>query len=77
MPKLLKAGFGPTIRNVTPPHLLVYDEQEPVPADLTSDERTNGKMSRVDIAKYDRVREKIKRSNALMKRLREALKGVR
>ena len=35
MPKLLKAGYGPTIRNVTPPHLLMYEEQDTVPADLT------------------------------------------
>ena len=31
MPKLLKAGYGPTIRNVTPPHLLMYEDQDPVP----------------------------------------------
>ena len=66
MPKLLKAGYGPTIRNVTPPHLLMYEDQDPVPAELTPEERSNGKMSRIDIAKYDRIRNKIKRSNALI-----------
>ena len=66
MPKLLKTGYGPIIRNVTPPHLLMYEDQDPVPAELTPEERSNGKMSRIDIAKYDRIRNKIKRSNALI-----------
>ena len=78
MPKLLKAGYGPTIREVTPPHLLMYEERESVPAELTSDDRSNGKMTRLDIAKYDRIREKIKRTNALMKKqLQEGLQQHR
>ena len=74
MPKLLKAGYGPVIRDAIPPHLLMYEDLDPVPPDLTVEERTNGKTSRIEIAKYDRIRNKIKRENALKKKqLQEGL----
>ena len=53
---------------------IMYEDLDPVPPELTAEERSNGKTSRIDIAKYDRIRNKIKRENALKKKqLQEGL----